>query len=351
MPRDPRRPYGAAWRVPDLPRTARHSYARLLRRGSGKKTGFQNHPRADQQDSRRPQEGDAVQGGSPEMLAHVCDRHRGGLRSCPGHSTACVLCHQGSDQMRRTLLAGKHGGMYLSRHRPCPSFGSPSLPSSTVVQANSEREEEDSYAPVPARSRTAQTGEAEERKEKNRCGEDREPACQSVRLRSWQENFVKHCLTNQVVMETSAWKAYETARCIPREVAIDIPPDARILCSTPCTPRSATSPDPFAAGPSTPIAIPNRSQSFTTRTPGTKAEEMSEENSSVGGGCVRNDEIEEVQSVDAGEGVEPSTGWSTATVHSLMFRLTNRDDAEDDVSHGFSFCPSNASTRASCSEN
>ena len=176
-----------------------------------------------------------------------------------------------------------------------------------------------------------------------------------VTQRSWQENFVKHCLTNQVVMETSAWKANETARCIPLEVANDIPPDARILCSTPCTPRSATSPDPFAAGPSTPIAIPNRSQSFTTRTPGTKAEEMSEANSSVGGGCVRNDEIEEVQSVDAGEGVESSTasGWSTATVHSLVFRLANRDEEAtgDDASRGFSFCPSNAYTRASCSEN
>ncbi len=80
---------------------------------------------------------------------------------------------------------------------------------------------------------------------------------------------------------------------------------------------------------------------------------MSEANSSVDGGCVRNDEIEEVQSVDAGEGVESSAGWSTATVHSLVFRLANRDEEAtgDDASRGFSFCPSNAYTRASCSEN
>ena len=177
-----------------------------------------------------------------------------------------------------------------------------------------------------------------------------------VTQRSWQENFVKHCLTNQAVMETSAWRAYETARRIPREVAIDIPPDVRMPGSPPRTSRSATSPDSFAAGPSTPLAIPNRSPSFTTRTPGTKAEEMSEANSSVDGGCVRNDEIEEVQSVDAGEVVESSAasgGWSTATVHTLMFRLANRDEEAtgDDASRGFSFCPSNASTRASCSEN
>ena len=176
-----------------------------------------------------------------------------------------------------------------------------------------------------------------------------------VTQRSWQENFVKYCLTNQVVMETSAWKAYETARRIPMEATIDIPPDARMPGSPPCTPRSATSPDPFAAGPSKPLAIPNRSPSFTTRTPEREAEERSEANSSVGGGCVRNDEIQEVQSVDAGGGVESSAvsgGWSTATVHSSMFRLANRDEATgDDASRGFSFCPSNASTQTPCSEN
>ena len=176
-----------------------------------------------------------------------------------------------------------------------------------------------------------------------------------VTRQGWREDFVKYCLTSQAVMETSAWKLYETALRIPLDVTIDIPPDVRTPASPPCAPLSAASSDPFAAGPSAPLAIPSKSPSLATRIPDRKAIETSNANS-VDGGRVRNTEIEETQSVDMGRGVASSAAsgqWSNVTVHSSMFRLASRDEATggDDGSRGFSLCPSNASTRAPCSEN
>ena len=156
-------------------------------------------------------------------------------------------------------------------------------------------------------------------------------------------------------MYTSAWKLYETALRIPLDVTIDIPPDVRMPASPPCAPLSAASSDPFAAGPSAPLAIPNKSPSLATRIPDRKAIEMSGANS-VDGGRVRNTEIGETQGVDMDRGAAPSAAsgeWSDVTVRSSVFRLASRDEAAegDDGSRGFSFCPSNASTRSPCSEN
>ena len=178
---------------------------------------------------------------------------------------------------------------------------------------------------------------------------------EQVTRQSWREDFVKYCLTSQAVMETSAWKLYETALRIPLDVTIDIPSDVRMPVSPPSTPLSAASSDPFAAGPSAPLAIPSKSPSLATRIPDRKAIEMSDANS-VDGGRVRNTEIGETQGVDMGRGAVPSATsgkWSDVAVRSSVFRLASRDEAAegDDASRGFSFCPSNASTRSPCSEN
>ena len=180
-----------------------------------------------------------------------------------------------------------------------------------------------------------------------------------VTQQSWREDLVKYCSRSQVVMQTSAWKLYETAPSIPLDITIDIPPevppDVGMSASPPCVPLPAASSDPFAAGPSTPLAIPIKSPSLGTRTPDRMAIEMSEANSKADGVCVVNAEIGEMQGADMGRGVASSAAsgeCSCATVHFSMFRLASQDEATegDDASRGFGFCPFNASTPSPNSE-
>ena len=125
----------------------------------------------------------------------------------------------------------------------------------------------------------------------------------------------------------------------PLDVTIDIPPDVRMPASPPCAPLSAVSFDPFAAGPSAPLAIPTKLPSLATKIRDRKAIEMSNANS-VDGGRVRNTEIRETQGVDMGRAATPSAAfgeWSDVTVRSSVFRLASRNEAaeEDDGSRRF----------------